>query len=110
MSDKEIEEAILTLDVLIDCTKEDGTSYTARKEWEALEVFKKLQKENQQLKDRINKAVEYIEKNKYIIAKYTTANSDSKVIYELYCEPDELLEILKGDKDGGEINEKIINE
>ena len=50
MSEEIINEAILTLDVLIDCTKEDGTYYNAQKEWEALEVFKKLQQENKQLK------------------------------------------------------------
>ena len=55
MSEEIINEAILTLDVLIDCTKEDGTYYNAQKEWEALEVFKKLQQENQQLKNKIEK-------------------------------------------------------
>lgn len=56
MSEKEVNEAILTLDVLIDCCKEDGTTYTAKKEWDALEVFKKLQQENTQLKQQIDKA------------------------------------------------------
>lgn len=43
MNKEKIDDAILTLEVLIDCCKEDGTYYTARKEWEALEVFKDLQ-------------------------------------------------------------------
>jgi hypothetical protein len=60
MSEKEIKEAILTLDVLIDCCKEDGTTYNAKKEWDALDVFKKLQQENQQLKEVIEEVREYI--------------------------------------------------
>ncbi len=51
MSEEEIRNAILTLDVFIDCNKEDGTYYNAKKEWEALDVFKKLQQENKHLKD-----------------------------------------------------------
>ena len=42
MKEEDVEKAILTLEVLIDCNKEDGTYYNAQKEWEALEVFKKL--------------------------------------------------------------------
>ena len=50
MNNKEIKEAILTLEVLIDECKEDGTYYTAQKEWEALEVFKQLQNNWNELK------------------------------------------------------------
>jgi hypothetical protein len=82
MSEQEINEAILTLDVLIDCTKEDGTYYNAKKEWEALEVFKKLQQENQELNQRINKAQDFIRNESYL--------NDSEI--------DELCEILEGDK------------
>ena len=58
MSEEIINEAILTLDTLIDCTKEDGTYYNAQKEWEALEVFKQLQQENRQLKEDYSKLLE----------------------------------------------------
>ena len=44
-------------------------------------------------------AIKYIEENKYIIREYTSANSGTKKIYELCCEPDELLEILQGNKE-----------
>ena len=114
MSEEEIKEAILTLDVLIDNTKEDGTYYNAKKEWEALEVFKKLQQENSQLKQqlsilsvkpaiptteeklkyRIEKAIEYM--------KPRFMNCIDDVNKKRYFEDyyiQEIYEILKGDKD-----------
>ena len=50
MNEDIVKKAILTLEVLIDCCKEDVTSYTARKEWEALEVFQQLQNNWNELK------------------------------------------------------------
>ena len=58
----------------------------------------------QKVKERNMEAIEYIEKNKYVIREYTSANSGTKKIYEFCCEPDELLEILKGNNDGNTSN------
>jgi hypothetical protein len=65
MSEEKINKAILTLDTLIDCCKEDGTYYTAQKEWEALEVFKQLQQENTQLKSVLKEIREYVLAGRY---------------------------------------------
>ena len=50
MNEEKINNAILTLETLIDCCKEDGTYYNAQKEWEALETFKQLQNNWNELK------------------------------------------------------------
>ena len=63
MNKEEIDKAILTLEVLIDCNKEDGTYYNAQKEWEALEIFKKLQAKVNQLETNRDEAIEYIKSN-----------------------------------------------
>lgn len=91
MNKKKIDDAILTLEVLIDCCKEDGTTYNAIKEWEALEVFKDLA-------NRIDKAIEFIEMEVGIIPRlyggYMARDELTKVgIGELY-------EILKGEDNG----------
>lgn len=52
MTNEEIEEAILTLEVLIDECKENGSN-NACKEWDALDVFKKLHQ-------KYNKALELL--------------------------------------------------
>ena len=62
--EEKINKAILTLDVLIDCTKEDGTSYTARKEWEALATFKQLQNNWNELKNFIEERIKFIQEEK----------------------------------------------
>ena len=58
-----------------------------------------LNKRNKDLQDRIDKAIEYIEQNKYVIREYISANSGTKKVYELCCEPDELLKILEGNNE-----------
>lgn len=73
---------------LYDCTKEEYQGMT--------ESNMKLYLKNDELQQRINKAMEYIEQNKYVIREYTSANSGTKKIYELCCEPDDLLNILQG--------------
>lgn len=92
MNKKKIDNAILTLEVLIDCYKEDGTTYNAIKEWEALEVFKDLA-------NRIDKAIEVI--NKMISPGYfkdgtsymaTSKNSEFGIRAKV------ILEILKGEE------------
>lgn len=64
-----------------------------------------LQKENKQLKEIINNAIDYINKNKQIVSNLKCSagcslNEEPKEynVYKLYCEPTELLEIL-GDKE-----------
>lgn len=54
-------------------------------------TYDELEKENQELKDRIDKAVEYIEEH--------TENIDRGNYYEDYVETYYLLEILKGGKE-----------
>jgi hypothetical protein len=100
MSEEEINKAILTLDVLIDECKEDGTYYTAQKEWEALGVFKKLQQENTQLKSVLKEIREYINKCNF---------DNAEILYDFgseYCYIDDfkehVLEII--DKGIGEDN------
>lgn len=61
MNEEKINNAILTLETLIDCCKEDGTYYNAQKEWEALEVFKQLQNNWNELKNRTQKKIEQLE-------------------------------------------------
>lgn len=59
----------------------------------------KLQQENKQLKERINDAIDYINKNKQIENTYKcSVDGITREFntYELYCEPSELLEILGG--------------
>lgn len=57
-----------------------------------IDYFYKIEQEKQQLTDRINKAIEYIENNAY------SSVSTMKVILHLECdEVYDLLEILKGD-------------
>lgn len=67
MSEEKINKAILTLEVLIDECKEDGTYYTAQKEWEALEVFKQLQNNWNELK-------KWCKENQYIGKTITFEN------------------------------------
>ena len=61
MNEDIVKKAILTLEVLIDCCKEDGTSYTARKEWEALKVFEQLQNNWNELKKWLFEDGRYID-------------------------------------------------
>ena len=56
----------------------------------------KLQQENQQLKGRINKAIEYIEKCNPDVDLHSMFLNESYISNYGACE---LLEILKGDKD-----------
>lgn len=60
-----------------------------------------LLEENKKLKERINDAIDYINKNKQIENTYKcSVDGITREFntYELYCEPSELLEIL-GDKE-----------
>ena len=57
MNEEKINNAILTLETLIDCCKEDWTYYNAQKEWEALEVFKQLQNNWNELKKLIDERI-----------------------------------------------------
>lgn len=56
------------------------------------EIIEKLEQENQQLKDKINKAIEYIEKD------YEFANYDIPLLTKDEQLAGKLLEILKEDK------------
>lgn len=80
MNEERINNAILTLEVLIDCCKEDGTYYTAQKEWEALEVFKQLQNNWNELKKWLKEYYDYGDclKINYILKKMQELQGDDK--------------------------------
>ena len=90
MNKEEINKAILTLEVLIDCNKEDGTYYNAQKEWEALEVFKKLQQKVNQLETNRDEA--YLIVKEIYDERETTGRYPTRYI-------DDLLEILERGKE-----------
>lgn len=70
-------------------------SMVIRSQAEAIEL---LEQENQQLKDRINKAVEYIEKHKQV---YDIDGSVEPKIddFDILASPKYLIGLLKGDKE-----------
>ena len=72
-----------------------------------IEYINQLEKENQELKDRIDKAIEYIEKDtRWFDSEYasiygtlcTCAGAKDNRL-EVMVNPSNLLEILKGDKE-----------
>ena len=84
---KELEKAdSITQSCIFNGKKESEISYR-----KALNKLEKTNKANKELKDRIDKAVEYIEKH--------TENIDRGKYYEDYVETYYLLKILKGDKE-----------
>lgn len=67
MTNEEIENAILTLEVLIDEHKENGSN-NACKEWDALNIFKKLSEENEELKIKLANVRMENQNNKVLIS------------------------------------------
>ena len=77
--------------------------YAEEPEWNVLaEYIEELQQENQQLKDRINKAVEYIRKSDTLYEfkedKSSVSIPNSIIVDDYKCRK-ELIDLLKGDKE-----------
>ena len=71
----------------------NGIEITSVEDWEKVtQSIVELQQENNQLKDRINKAIEYIEKETEIYDKNPIEGS---WLYNIY----QILDLLKGDKE-----------
>ena len=78
-----------------DCVySEDGITYMSDKQYNNyINIIEQLQQENKQLKERTNKAIEYISSNDIEVLKYQDIPSET-TSYEIVTI--DLLKILKG--------------
>ena len=79
-----------------DCVySEDGITYMSNKQYNNyINIIEQLQQENQELKEVINKAIEYIGSNDIEVLKYHDIPSET-TSYEIVTV--DLLKILRGD-------------
>ena len=103
MNKEEIENYIAELESMFELSELEEHSRNILK---VGNYIKQLQQENQELKDRIDKAIEYIEKDtRWFDSEYasiygtlcTCAGAKDNRL-EVMVNPSNLLEILKGDK------------
>ena len=78
-----------------DCVySEDGVTYMSDKQYNNyINIIEQLQQENQELKERINKSIDYISSNDIELLKYHDIPSETSS-YEIVTV--DLLKILKG--------------
>ena len=90
---KEIEDA---LHMLLHCSLKDTEYETQREQFEFIyKYIENLEEENQELHNKIDKAIEYIESKEY---EYGDEEQDN-YIYDIgFDEINELLDILRGMK------------
>ena len=86
------------IEMLIQDLEENSLGYWNATQDEMAKSLRNLQQENQQLKDRINKAIEYIEKHKQV---YDIDGSVEPKLddFDILASPKYLLDLLKGDKE-----------
>ena len=79
-----------------DCVySEDGITYMSDKQYNnCINIIEQLQQENQKLKERIDKAIEYINSNDIEVLKYHDIPSETSS-YEIVTV--DLLKILRGE-------------
>ena len=79
-----------------DCVySEDGITYMSDKQYNNyIHIIEQLQQENKQLKERINKSIDYIGSNDIEVLKYHDIPSET-TSYEIVTV--DLLKILKGE-------------
>lgn len=90
MNKEEIKQYYERIEKLLNGANKETYGFAPEEIRQILKWYEVLQQENQQLKDRINKAIEYI--------KELDDNTDDIICYEIdKYRRSELLEILKGD-------------